>query len=386
MPSIPRIVLSILSCLALVAALPAQNPAPGMPKETSPPTQIAGRSLDEWIKLLGDADPSNRDAAVRIIPLFGKPAEAKAIPKITSLVVNDPDATVRVNALICVTTIPIDDPKLIKGIVTNVQTQMKSGQTSMRIQATLAAGRLGKHAKPLLGSVVEALRDQSSYEVRRAAADALSSVGRNDNEFPDQHALDALVGAMGDTSLVVRVAVVRSLVMLGPPSSMEKADGERKSLIRRVDPKSALREPDPALQLWIRACVMRLDSVLLNPGINLAPEAKKSHDDAAKRFKEYLDIVASKLGDDKLRITAAEALAGVGPGALPKLPELLIGLKDDKQENYQFMVSCLFAIGELGPAANPQAGPEVRKLLMNSNPIIKYFAEQALKKLTGQKN
>src|SRR6266404_7020813 len=181
MPIALRFLLTLPMSLALAAALPAQPP-PGNVSVSKGPAEIGGKTLDEWIRVLKDPkhpehlDPSSKDAAIRVIPLFGNDAK-KALPTLISMMVNEPDQTLKVSALIAVTSYPYDDPELIKKVVTNLETMLSSQQTAIRIQAALAAGRLGAHAKPITGSLIGALNYTGSYEVRRAAAVALGQVG-----------------------------------------------------------------------------------------------------------------------------------------------------------------------------------------------------------------
>jgi hypothetical protein len=375
---------------AVATSLLAQPPAASM-TESKPPTQISGQSLDEWIKKLSDPDPSTKDLAIRIVPLFGPPAK-KAIPKITSMM-KDTDNTVRVSALRAVTSFPYDDQKMIDAVVKNLEEMLRtSTQSAIRIQAALAAGRLGSHAKSTIGPLCDhTIKDQSSYEVRRAGAIALGQVGFDEKSYPDKRALSTLLLALSDPALVVRVEVVKSLLYLGAPGTLEGADSERKSLMQRLEPKSAKHEHDPAMQLIIRGIIIRLDSVLLAvPEQQLGTEdAKKERKQAVTRTVAYLDEIAKELTSSKsgMRVTAADVIGVLNKAGLPKVNNLLDGLRkeEDKAENYEFMAHCMYAIGNLGPDAKLPAEARIKELTMHPDPTLKEVAKDTLNRLQGLK-
>jgi HEAT repeat protein len=386
-----RLLLTTLMTLAVIGVSPAQNPPASM-TESKPPSQIGGQSLDDWIKKLSDPDPSTKDAAIRIIPFFGPPAK-KAIPKITSLM-RDTDNSVRVSALRAVTSYPYEDPEMVKAVVKNVEEMLRtSTQSAIRIQAALAAGRIGNQAKSTIATLCDhTIKDQSSYEVRRAAAIALGQVGYDEKSYPDKRAVSSLLLALSDTALVVRLEVVKSLLYLGSPGSMEEANGERKSLLQRLEPKNPKHEADPAMQLMIRGIVIRLDSVLLAvPEQQLGTEeAKKERKQAVTRTAKYVDEIAKELTSQNfgLRVTAADVLGLLDKAGLPKINNLLDGLRkeEDKAANYEFMAHCMYAIGNLGPDAKLKAEARIKELTMHSDPTLKAVAEDTLKRLQGRKN
>ena len=390
MPIALRVLLTLPMLCALATSVPAQPPAASM-TESKPPTQISGQSLEEWIKKLSDPDPSTKDAAIRVVPLFGPPAR-KAIPKITSMM-RDTDNTVRVSALRAVTSFPYDDQKMIDAVVKNVEEMLRtSTQTAIRIQAALAAGRLGSHAKSTIGPLCDhTIKDQSSYEVRRAAAVALGQVGFDEKSYPDKRALSSLLLALSDPAVVVRLEVLKSLLYLGAPGTLEGADAERKSLMQRLELKSAKHEPDPAMQLVIRGIIIRLDSVLLAvPEEQLASEgAKRERKEAVTRTAKYLDEIAKELTSSKsgMRVTAADVIGVLDKAGLSKVNNLLEGLRkeEDKAENYEFMAHCMYAIGNLGPDAKLPAETRIKELTMHSDPTLKEIAKDTLNRLQGLK-
>jgi hypothetical protein len=384
MPNALRFLLTLPVSLALAAGLPAQPPSNTTTGPKAPAT-IADQTFEEWFKKLSDPDPSTRDAAVRVIPAFGSAAE-KAIPKITSMMVSDVDNTVKVSALLTVTMYPFENQKLIDAVVKNVQTMLSSTQTAIRIQAALAAGRLGNHAKPMIGSLIDyTLNNQGSYEVRRAGAVALGQVGFEKDGYPDKRAVNALLSALSDPCLVVRLEIVKSLLYLGSPGSLPESDSERKSLMQRIEAKGAKHEADPAMQLMLRGCILRLDAVLLasTEQMQADEQMKPIRSAAITRTGKYLDDVAKELTNPRLRITAVDVLGIQGKAGLPKINGLLAGLRpeENKPENYEFMAHCLHAIGNLGPDARLPAEETIKRLTMHSDPTLKNIAEGVLKKL-----
>lgn len=359
----------IAAMVALIPAMgwaqttPTEPPKPTMEKPKWP-TEVGGESLDDWIKKLKDSDPSVRDMAIRVIPMFGDPAK-KAIPTLISMMVNDNDTTVKVSALLTMTSVDVTEPEHVKKIVTNVQTMLKHSQGAIRIQAAAAAARIGPSARITIGQLADYLiRDQSSFEVRKAGAHALGYVGRDEQNWPDHRALLALLGAISDPALAVRVEALQSLIILGKPSSEDDTEAMRKSINARLNQKSAKYESDKVMQLFLRVCLMRLDEKQVTEA-NLSP-------------------ISSALRDPKLRMSAARALELLGKDARSKVPNLIEGLQSDKPEDLPFVAVCLSALAAMGTDAKP-AEAAVMKLTSHTNEGIKMIAKEALERIQGIK-
>src|SRR5438067_7836714 len=95
---------------ALALLLPAGAPAAEPPSPPTPPeiTEVGGKKLDDWIKDLGNSDPSVREEAIRAVALF--PNANKAVPALLERL-HDSDESPRVKAAQALAIIKIDDDK-----------------------------------------------------------------------------------------------------------------------------------------------------------------------------------------------------------------------------------------------------------------------------------
>jgi HEAT repeat protein len=350
-------------------------PAPGMPGKFTPPKEVAGESLEQWLKKLRDPnDSSNRDAAIRALPYFGDEGK-QAIPAIIYMMVNDPDFAVRVSALIVLTTNinSLEPKKQIPQVVTNLNALMIHPDGSIKYQAVLGIARMGILAADnptTLNRLREMLKNSSSYQLRCAAASALAKVASGKrprmlgepDTGPDPKAIEALVGAIGDLSLAVRVDAVHALIAVGPPAMPADWDVERKAVTARIP-----REPDPVTKLWLRVLLMRL-----------------TPSDDKRQRDEQLTAIGRGLDDPRIRTSAAYALGSMGKFASSQIFALRDALKDGKQEDLAFAAMCLWAIGQMGPDAKG-AEAEVRKYTMHNNETIKNYANDALSRIGGVK-
>lgn len=359
-----------LTC-SLVAQAPskppkdaANTPAPKSPGESATPSkseypkEIAGESLEQWMKKLKSRDASERDAAVRVIPYFGEPAK-KALPTIISMV-SDSDHTVRVTAMYTATGLKdyIEDSRLTTDLVNRLKRHIEFSGGIMRMHACVCVQRMAWDAVGCIPGLIAALKDTTSYETRKFAAQALGIIGRPmSSEGPNLAALTALVRRMDDSSVIVRIEVLQSLIMLGPH---EELYTEQQAMVL-----SRLKtENDPKLQIWLRVLLMSVDPKSLN--------------------EQNIGIIAKQLKVRKVRITAAEALGFMGKTAKSRVFELMEGLKSDKDEDVAFLVMCTWALGCMGNDARA-AIPELEKLAKHKNAFIKLNAQQCLDIVTGKK-
>src|SRR5262245_10969041 len=83
--------------LAGLAWLAAASPVSADPKPTAPPSEVEGKTLNEWKAELKHPDPGNREYAIRAITLFGP-----ASPEVVTLLLDrclDRDMSPRVRAV-----------------------------------------------------------------------------------------------------------------------------------------------------------------------------------------------------------------------------------------------------------------------------------------------
>ncbi|HEV3142798.1 MAG TPA: hypothetical protein VGZ47_02825 [Gemmataceae bacterium] len=346
--------------------LPNKDMPNGDPANQQWPTQMDGLSLDEWIKRLDSKDPSTRNAAVRVVPLFGPPAK-KAIDKLINLM-GDPDNSVKLGALAACTTHPgIDeDPALLRKAVGKIRTLLIHPDEAIRFQAAMACNRIGPAAKECIPELCSerVLAYPSSYEVRVAGAVALGQIAYDDKNGPNVQAVSALAHRLSDEALAVRLEVVQALMVIGAPKDLTGGAGKQlmQTLIDR-----AKYEKDDVLKMWIRVCLMRFDVSQVNQ-------------DNIRAIAAYL-----KSSNEHLQVSAAKALGCIGPAAKSTIPDLIECLqKAGEKKTLYTIVMCIFALGQMGTdAAN--ALPEIQKYSNDENEIIRNQVRSSMERINAVK-
>ncbi|MCI0443866.1 HEAT repeat domain-containing protein [bacterium] len=103
------------------------------------------------------------------------------------------------------------------------------------------------------------------------------------------------------------------------------------------------------------------------------------------RSKQTLDISpclpalirALKDNDPSVRAWCAQSIGQIGPNAAEAVPHLTMLLSDSAEGSRN---SACIALGNIGPSAN-QALPELEKVLSDSNERVRFFAQQAIRKI-----
>src|SRR5262245_18707835 len=205
---IPIITIVLLMTVGLASAQKNQTNGSTQSQPSDryiPPKDIGGEDLEAWIKKLSHKDPDVRREAIATLPAFGPPA-AKAVPKIVDML-GDQDTAVRMQALYTLSSNPIDDPNQLKELIARLDSLLTYHQASVRIQAALAAARIGPPANKLIPKLLNdysMIRNANSYEVRRASVFALGRVAIDPANGPDRKVLSALLQSLSDESALVR--------------------------------------------------------------------------------------------------------------------------------------------------------------------------------------
>jgi HEAT repeat protein len=234
----------------------------GWSQEKQPDTklsQVAGKTLEQWIKEIGSVDPSKRENAIRTVLLFGPDRAYQAVPAILDQlrkhdpVSNPVDASVRVNAALALGVIiggtKEPDAKQVKAAVTQLKRLMGDSQSIVRYRAAQALGRIGPDARDTIPELISATKNSSNWEIRRAAVYALGFVAREEKKVPGEDVINALVGALGDKIAQVRQAAIESLIWIASPADLAK-----------VLAPIAQQDPDPTVRERARKAIQ-----LINP-------------------------------------------------------------------------------------------------------------------------
>ena len=344
--------------LALTAFFLVSSPIGAQPGKKSEDTKktsamVGGKTLDQWMDDLKSKDPSVREIAISNLKLYGSGARP-AVPAITRAI-GDPDHAIRVNAIIALGIIGMDQQDVQTG-VTALTRALSDSQGIVRFQAAMALGRLGLDARSAIPVLVNTMRDNSTWELRSAGAYALGTVSLDKKLGPDMRAVKALLGGLRDISFQVRLECVLSLIALGPPATgADKAAvmGDLDLLLRN--------DRNTIVKIWARMALMRMDKVT------------ETH---VKAIAYLL-----KNSDPEVRIHAARALATIGPDAKGQVSTLMEQL-DDKDLTALYWV--IVALAQMGDAAMP-ALPVLGQLRNHKDEAIKRAADEAIEKIKAKK-
>lgn len=356
---IVRAVAVSLCGLSLSVGTVRAQPGPVTPSSSAAiPSQIAGKTLDEWVKQIDNPDPSVREQAIRTVVLFG-PSARRAIPALVRQVNNNNDLNSLANSIIALgQLVQVEkDPEYAKMAVNALTQALNNNQAIIRYQAAMSLGYSGAWARPAVPKLASMVRDRSSWETRKAVCFALGWAGRDEKMIPDMAALTALVDGIDDPSKEVRMEALQGLINLGAPASGSNIAQMKTLLERRLK-----ADKDKAVVIWVRIAMMRLDEKLIN--------------------EENLTIIAKLLKDQDIDIAtqAARALFYIGRESKSKLSELVEALQHDDP---RMRLQVVQTIERIGPAAE-RAVPALQVLSeKDKEESIREAAKAAIKTIKG---
>src|SRR5262245_41504551 len=203
-----------LSAVFLITAV--ARPRADEPPKSDKELRSNSKTLQQWVRDFQDRDPTHRETAYRAVALSGRDGR-DALPGLINAIKNESDPGLRVHASIAIGMIGLDEKNLKSG-VDALRRLLNDTQGSVCFQAATALGRIGPGANAALPNLVTLVRHQS-WEVRKAAAFALGTLGVDPMNGPDMKAINALLNALKDPSSQVRLEAVTAVVKLGPPVS-----------------------------------------------------------------------------------------------------------------------------------------------------------------------
>jgi len=338
-----RVLFAAAFCgLTLAASSPAQPPvtSPNSSANSSAPTQMGGKTLDEWIRLIDSPDPSVREHAIRIAMLFPPASARRAIPALVRQVNNNNDFSPLANAIIALGQLmQIEkDPAFARSAVDALTQALNHTQAIVRYQAATALRNCGPWARPAVPKLAGMINDRSSWETRQAVCFALGAAGRNEQYVPDILALRALVDAIDDSSKEVRAAALQSLISLGPPTAAND-----KAQMKNLLEKRLKADKDKACVIWVRIALMSLDEkqitdanltviskLLKDPDIDVAMQAARALYFVGRESKLRLDDLVDALRHEnpRMREQVIQSIERIGPAAERALPALELLVKD----------------------------------------------------------
>lgn len=297
---------------AVVLLLPAGHEGRGQaPKEVakseSVPSEVAGRTFDQWKADLKHPDPSVRSEAILTLLQFGAPSS-----EVIQLLIDrshDRDASPRVKAIILLTMLEVpkkDVPAVVKALV---QRLADDSQSIIRYQAAVALDRFADEpsAKIAIGPLLKCSEDAATWEIRKLAVALLRRVGQDPTLGPEYRISQALINAARDPTAGVRLEVAMSMGALGRPADTVMWATTEKVL------QGLARDRDPVVGLWANVSLQCL---------------------ADNFSEERLHAIAVYLRSpqQRMRVQAARAIGVMGTKASSAVPDLLKALDDKDSE------------------------------------------------------
>lgn len=319
--------------------------------------EIAGKSLDQWIKEIEDRDPSVREHAIKMVALLG-PQARRAIPAlIRQAQIDQNDLSPRTNAVIAIGLIVPDDPKHVKDAVAALMPLLSSPQGIIRLQAATTMGNLGTGARTATSRLTHLIKDPASWEIRKAAAYALGRTAYDDHNMPDMRALAGLADAVDDVSKEVRVEALQGLINLGPPPSAPEQQQLKALLEKRIKV-----DKDKYVGIWVRVALMRMDAAsVTDTNISYIAKQLKATDPPG------------------IAADAARALGAMGPVSGKKVGDLMEALKSS---DASLVAWSAWALGRIGSDAKA-ALPALMALKESAEPSVKNAAAEAIKDINN---
>ena len=313
-------------------------------------------SVPALAELLKDPDDTVRRSAIRAIHAI-HPGPKVMIPICTKLL-EDPDPAIRTRILNTIANQGVEAvPALIEAL--------KNDKAAF--WALIVLRDIGPAAKAAIPAITEMLKDKR-LEIRREAVltlgvfgeEAVAAVPQIAALLSDEHAGTAATFVLAELGQIPKdaEATVRSNAksdnqMLSTTSlwALARVHPEDKELRREVTEKlvARLKEQDP----FVRATAARALAALPPAPEITAPIWEKALKDA----------------DESTMRHAMDALAALGPAAVPRLTD---ALKHEK-----FRADVVYALGRIGPAAAGATG-ELAKLVEDKNSRVAHEAIIAL--------
>ena len=327
--------------------------------------KVGTKTVETCIKEMATKDVSRREGAIRFLVLFPPESAARAIPalvgELSRLTSTQGDLSVRTSICtvlgeICRTNDRID-PKVLREAAIVVKRSLHDPQAVMRFRAAQTLGAIGFEAKGAIPELVALLRDQSAWEIRQAAAQALGLIAYDKQSGPNVDVLRALYAELGDSAFQVRLASIQSLTYLGPPGDKSGAD----SYVKSLEP-IALKDPEVAMQIWARCAVAH----------------------AVQDFSEdMLGPIGKMMADPDaiVRTQALQAMGTLGPKARTTLPGIIRCLGDS---DGMVKLTAIWAVGQMGDSSI-MVLPQLQAIIADpkEDETAKLLAKQSITKIKG---
>lgn len=265
---------SLVACgllMCFIALAPAQEktaPTPEPEQKKAPPMraplgtldEVEGKNLIQWETDLSALDPSVREKAITIIPVYGESA-ARIIPVMIKRL-DDEDLGPRVKAIMALGVMEIPDSERTHVVLALANRLETDPQHAAKLAAALSLTRFGEEARPALNALIMGINDKGSWQIRKASIIALRRIGSDKKTGPNDRATRSLLFvALHDPAFEVRVEAIQALGYMDQPRDSILRERVHASLKGLTNVNENSRANDKILAMWAHVSMMALDKV-----------------------------------------------------------------------------------------------------------------------------
>jgi HEAT repeat protein len=331
------------------------------PAGLSPGTEVEGRTLNQWADLLDSEDPSYREKAITVIPLYGDAAK----PYLRKLIAIARDAKAdlgpRVKAITALGVIELGEGDVFSVAAALAYVLEHDPQHIAKLHAATSLTRFGHEVwNETWVALSGGTQERGSWQIRKVSIVALRRIGLDKKTGPEKKAIDyILLSTTNKEAHHVRMEAVQALGFMGRP--IDPMTGDR--MVKQL--KALANDPDKVVAIWSQASLMVLDSVT-PAGLNL-----------------IANHLTPNVGLLEIRGQALLALGSLGDKAKPCVPQIAGMLQDKDHEIVLAAILALVAIGDKDPKVF--AALNELKDKKDTNEQVRAIIAQALEELKAGK-
>lgn len=343
---------------------PSMVVPPLMPekKDDDFPKEIGEKTLVMWMnELKTSKDAAVRESAVRAFPLFGPRAMIITSDLMLQALKTDPDLNVKLAVMSIAPYMSynqLEDPHCNDRLDFIIR-MLNSESSAVRFEAINVLAGIGPVARKAIPQLVLRGNETGSWQIRRAAAAALGFIGRGwvnpENPAERIEPVDAAVTGLmnilkNDSSANVRREAANALITVGPVSTVQQKlwrntlDGVLKNDKDRAVQglvRVAILKNDPAGVKGNEALLNQIAAQLLSPEASARSEACQAlgmiGDPANKKAQDLLDLITNPKEENGVTAAAIVAVAnmkGMAGLTVPVLKKVAASHKSDDVKKY----------------------------------------------------
>lgn len=317
------------------------------------PTEVLGKSFEQWKKEIHSGDPSKREIAMKAILNFGPVKCFDALPDILTELKKHTftapvDFSVRYNGLRVVGTIFKNypwhekkekdvDPKIFKDALAVYKAGLNDPQIMMRINAVQSIMFLGPTGREALDDIIKVSKDNATWEVRKEGLQTLAMLTVDIKGVPYPKALTEIYARLDDSSMQVRVISIGAIVNL--TRFLNAADTA--AAIKKINARIFI-EPEPSLKIYLHNGAMMMQQklekkhqdpiikLLANPDPGLRIQSMQAISSWSKDSKPFISTIASMIDDPEVAVGSAAIHCLVSLNAIELIPNFEKIIADKK--------------------------------------------------------